>query len=468
MSDIDLKNLTIKSAHQHLKSKDFSCKELTGAYLKNIEKKNETLNAYLEVFDDLEVKASKIGENFASFSDNFLAGIPIAMKDNILINGKTASCSSKILSNYKATYDSTVTDRLKKAGALFLGRTNMDEFAMGSSTENSAFGPTKNPVDQSRVPGGSSGGSVAAVASDMALAALGSDTGGSIRQPAALCGVVGLKTTYGSVSRHGLIAMASSLDQIGPITKTVEDSEIIFNAISGHDPMDSTSASPELRRAAVTNKKRTMKLGLPKEFVQKGVDADVLENFNDIVSKLSKNGYEIVEIDMPTIKYSLAVYYVIMPAEVSTNLARFDGVKYGLHVDGDNLLADYLKSRGRGFGPEVRRRIILGTYILSSGYYDAYYKKATDVRRVIGREFAKVFNNQTGVDAVLMPTTTSPAFKIGEKVSDPLSMYLQDIFTVSANVVGIPGISVPSGEVLRDGTKLPIGFSASFSRRYFI
>jgi aspartyl-tRNA(Asn)/glutamyl-tRNA(Gln) amidotransferase subunit A len=315
----------------------------------------------------------------------------------------------------------------------------MDEFAMGGSTENSAFGPTKNPHDLSLVPGGSSGGSAAAVGGNLALCALGSDTGGSIRQPASLCGVVGLKPTYGTVSRYGLMAMASSLDQIGPIAKTVEDAEILFNAIRGEDTLDSTSTEGP---AYPTNGLEKKKIGVPEGFLSEGVDTEVLTNFYESVHKFRDYGYEIVNVDLSLLKYSLACYYVLMPAEASTNLARFDGVRYGSHTNGEDLLADYMKTRGEGFGPEVRRRIMLGTYVLSAGYYDAYYNKANDVRKLIKDAYKKVFDE---VDIVVTPTSPSPAWKIGEKINDPLQMYLEDIFTVPANLAGLPAISIPSG-----------------------
>ncbi len=458
MAKIDLKNLTIDKLASHMRAGDFSCREVVDAYLENIEKNNKNLNVYLEIFDDAQKIADGFDEKKRNKGANFLFGVPLAVKDNMAIKGKISSCGSKMLENYHSVYDSTVVRKLKSAGAIFLGRTNMDEFAMGSSTESSAFGPTKNPIDITRVPGGSSGGSAAAVAADMALAALGSDTGGSVRQPAALCGIVGLKTTYGSVSRYGLIAMGSSLDQIGPLTKTVKDAEIIFEIINGYDPLDSTSVPNGIRQESQKRKTKNKRIGVPREFVQDGIDKDILDNFNSVLKHLSDLDYEIVDVKIPTIKYSLAAYYIIMPAEVSSNLARFDGVKYGLHVDGDDLLADYFKTRKEGFGQEVRRRIILGTYILSSGYYDAYYQKAAEVRKLINADFNRIFNSQDGVCAIATPTAPSPAFKIGEKISNPLSMYLQDIFTVSANVAGIPGISVPSGFVKRDGVSLPVGF----------
>mgnify|MGYP001577910229 CR=1 FL=1 len=455
----DLKNLTIKKAGELLRNKQVSAVELTEYYLKNISEKNKDLNAYLEVFEDARKSAVEADARIVSLREmsprdtgSPLLGIPLAIKDNILIKGHIASASSKILENYKAVYDATVITKLKKAGAIFLGRTNMDEFAMGSSTENSAYGVTKNPIDTTRVPGGSSGGSAAAVASDMAIAGLGSETGGSVRQPASLCGLVGLKPTYGAVSRHGLMAMGSSLDQIGQFGKTVDDTEILFNAIKGKDSMDSTTREYPVNQMLPEK----MKIAIPRGFIGEGVGPEVIESFNATVKKLQAKGYEVNEVELPNIKYALAVYYVIMPAEVSTNLARFDGVRYGLHIDGDNLMEDYCKSRAKGFGPETRRRVMLGTYVLSAGYYDAYYKKAEEVRALIRSDFARLFDE--GYSAIITPTTTSPAFKIGEKANDPLSMYLEDIFTVSANVTGSPAISIPMGFAEREGEKLPLGF----------
>ncbi len=448
----DLTKLTLKEAREKLDKKEISSVELTGAYLENIKSKNDDLHAYLEVFDDVKEQAKKADEIISKGESHPLLGVPIALKDNILINERNVSSASKILENYRATYDSTVSKKLKENGVVFLGRTNMDEFAMGSSTENSAFGPTKNPLDITRVPGGSSGGSAASVSSEMSLFALGSDTGGSIRQPAAFCGVVGLKPTYGSVSRHGLMAMGSSLDVIGPLAKTVDDAEIIFNVISGYDTMDSTTLPDD--REKIKEKKK-YKIGVPRAFLEKGVDEDLLEEFENGLNMLKSAGHDVIDIELPTIEHSLSVYYIIMPAEVSSNLARFDGVRYGLHVDGKDRIDDYMQTRGKGFGHEVRRRILLGTYVLSSGYYDAYYGKAMQARNIIKRDVKKVFET---VDAIATPTTPSPAFKFGEKTSDPLTMYLEDIFTVSANIIGVPSISVPHGKVERDGVKLPVGF----------
>jgi aspartyl-tRNA(Asn)/glutamyl-tRNA(Gln) amidotransferase subunit A len=449
---IDLKNLTIKTAHDSLVKGDYSCVELAQAYLDNIKEKDGETHAYLEVFSDVLEQAGAADKRIKNKENvTLMTGIPIAIKDNILIKGRIASSASKMLENYHATYDATVIRKLKDAGAVFLGRTNMDEFAMGGSTENSAYGVTKNPHDLARVAGGSSGGSAAAVAADMALVALGSDTGGSIRQPASFCGIVGLKPTYGAVSRYGVMAMGSSFDQIGPFAKTVEDAKIVFDIISGYDEFDSTS----LLNSKFQIPNSVSKIGIPKEVMKvEGLDKEILKNFNEAVEKLKKLGYEIKEISMPNLVYSLAVYYTLIPAEVSSNMARFDGVRYGLHVDGANMVDDYFKSKQAGFGPEVKRRIILGTYILSSGYYDAYYNKANIVRDLIREDYKKAFME---VDIIITPTTPSPAFKIGEKINDPLALYLEDIFTVPANLAGVPAISIPSGFKEVNNNKLPLG-----------
>lgn len=446
---IDTEKLTIAGAREALDNKEYSAVELAEAFLGRI-KARAGLGAYLEVFDDVIEQAEAADEMIAAGKASTLTGIPFGIKDNILIKGKKVSAASKMLENYTATYDAGVITRLKKEGAVFLGRTNMDEFAMGASTENSAFGVTKNPHDESRVPGGSSGGSAAAVGGSLALAALGSDTGGSIRQPASLCGVVGLKPTYGSVSRSGLIAMGSSFDQIGPITHSVEDAELVFNVIRGNDPKDSTSAPDSFHKAV---SKKPKKIGVPRALLAEGVDSDVLENFEKTLKRLEVDGYEIVDIELPYAKFALAAYYIIIPAEVSTNLSRFDGVRYGLHHDGASVDDEYAKSRSEGFGPEVRRRILLGTHVLSAGYYDAYYNKAQALRALIRKDYEAALER---VDVIATPTSPIPAFKIGGK-SDPLSMYLLDIFTVTANLTGMPAISVPSGTVDRDGNALPVG-----------
>lgn len=457
---IDLKNLTIEKARLGLDNKEFSAVDLARAYLEEIEKKNKDLNAYLEVFDDVLEQAAEADKRITKGESCPLLGIPLAVKDVILIENRKVSGGSKILENYVASYDATVISKLKRQGAIILGRTNMDEFALGSSTENSAYGVTKNPYDLERVAGGTSGGSAAAVVSNMALAALGSDTGGSVRQPSALCGAVGLKPTYGSVSRYGLMAAASSFDCIGAIAKNVEDAEIIFEAIAGHDILDSTSLGEVESSEVVKSKADKLTIGVPWELVnQEGVNQEVKENFNGMVKNLENSGYKIKGIQLPN---CLSIFYIINFAEVSTNLARFDGVRYGAHKNGEDLWQDYLLTKGTGFGKETRRRVLLGTYVLSAGYYDAYYGQAEAARVALKKEFKKLF---TEVDLILTPTSPVPAWKIGEK-SDPLSMYLADIFTVTANIVGVPGISLPSGLVKVEGKNLPLGvqFMASHGR----
>ncbi|MFA5777902.1 MAG: Asp-tRNA(Asn)/Glu-tRNA(Gln) amidotransferase subunit GatA [Candidatus Paceibacterota bacterium] len=451
---IDLNTLTITEARKKLDAKEFSAVDLALAYLAEIEKKNSELNAYLEIYDDVLEQAKKADERIAKGETFPLLGIPLAIKDVILIEGRKAGVASKILENYTASYDATAIAKLKKQGAVFLGRTNTDEFAMGGSTENSAFGVTKNPNDLSRVAGGSSGGSVAAVAANLALGALGSDTGGSVREPASFCGIVGMKPTYGRVSRYGLIAMGSSLDCIGVIAKNVEDASIIFNAISGYDVLDSTSIDFNSFKEVSSENKNTLTIGVPWDLVNgDGVDQKVKENFEQAIEKFKILGFKIKDISLKNLDIALAIYYIIMPAEASTNLSRFDGVRYGLHKDGKNLLEDYLLTKGQGFGKEVRRRILLGTYVLSAGYYDAYYGKAQIAREGLRKEFTKAFQE---VDIIATPTVPFVAWKIGEK-SDPISVYLADIFTVTANIVGIPAISIPSGDSLVEGKKMPLG-----------
>ncbi|MFA6515405.1 MAG: Asp-tRNA(Asn)/Glu-tRNA(Gln) amidotransferase subunit GatA [Candidatus Paceibacterota bacterium] len=456
---IDLKNLTIKKAHESFLNGDFTVRQLVDEYLKVINEKNPTINAYLEIYKDIDEQIKNAEKMFTDGTATILTGIPIALKDIILFEGHIASASSKILENYVATYDSFVVEKFKKQGVIFLGRTNMDEFAMGSSTETSAYGVTRNPYDTSRVPGGSSGGSAAALAADMSLASLGTETCGSVRQPASFCGLVGLRTTYGSVSRSGVIAMGSSLDQVGPFGKNVNDVEILFDAMTGYDPKDSTSINDEMRLIKKDPIKK--RIGVPREFLSgEGIDKDVLKNFEESCDKLKKAGYEIVDVELPSIKYSLAVYYIIMPAEVSSNLARYDGIRYGLHEDGKNLYEVYTKSRGKGFGKEARRRILLGTYILSHGYYDAYYNTALKVRQIIKDELALFFKD---FDAFITPTAPSLPFKLGEKLNDPVSMYLSDIFSAPANLADIPAISIPSGKT-ENGLPFGIQITAPFLR----
>ncbi len=440
------KSFTIKDVRDGLAKGHFTAEEIFRKYSDKIKKENKKLNAYLSTFEKSPVLKK----------DSELCGIPCAIKDNMLISGTIATAGSKILENYISAYDATVVKKLREAGVSFLGKTNLDEFAMGTSTENSAFGPTKNPHDTSRIPGGSSGGSAAAVAADLCVFALGSDTGGSVRQPASMCGVVGLKPTYGRVSRHGLIAMASSLDQIGPLTKNVYDAALVLNTISGHDIFDLTTVSklvPDFTKN-LDKDIRGLKVGVPKEFFGKGLEAEVEERIRVGISKLESLGAEITEITLPNFEYALATYYIIVPSEVSSNLARFDGIRYGYSSNtAKNLIDTYFESRSDGLGPEPKRRIILGTYALSSGYYDAYYLKAQKVRALIKRDFDDAFKR---VDVVVGPTAPRTAFKIGEKVSDPLALYLEDIYTVPVNLTGLPGISVPCGKGSKSG--MPVGF----------
>ncbi len=452
---IDTTTLTIAAAARALKNKEFTARELTEAVLARAKEMNPGINAYAEIFEDALSQAEVADTMIAEGKGTMLTGIPLAIKDNILIEGRIASGGSKILEHYKATYDATVIRKLKAQGAVFLGRANMDEFAMGGSGENCAWGSIKNPLDVSRVPGGSSAGSAAAVAMGGAIASLGSDTGGSIRQPASFTGLVGLKPTYGAVSRYGLMAMASSLDQIGPFSRTTEDAEILYNAIAGHDTMDSTSISEDHALRSTVPQKEKLTIGIPEAFIaHDGLDADVRESFRATMKLLESAGHTVKTINIPSIAHALAVYYVIMPAEVSSNLARYDGIRYGFSKEAQKLMEVYTQSRGEGFGKEVRRRILLGTYVLSAGYYDAYYNKAVAVRNMITEEFARAFE---GVDVIATPTAPTPAFKLGEKNTDPLKMYLEDVFTVPANIAGIPGISVPAGTVERDGVPLPVG-----------
>lgn len=449
---IDLTKLTIEKVKQALKNKEYSAVELTKAYLAKIKEQDKEIRSYLTITEDLALMQANMADlMIADHKEQALTGIPCAIKDNIMIKGEKCTAGSKFLENYIAPYDATVIEKLKEQGAIILGKTNLDEFAMGSSCENSAFFPTKNPNDLERVPGGSSGGSAAAVAADLCVFALGSDTGGSIREPASFCGISGIKPTYGTVSRYGLIAYASSLDQIGPLAKNTEDCQIVFEAIRGKDKYDSTSIEQVSKKYEFDIKK--LKIGVPKEYFGQGLDPMIKKAVNQAIDFYKQNGAEIIEINLPYTDYALACYYIIAPAEASANLARFDGIRYSEIIEGDksdNLIQTYLQNRTAGFGKEVKKRIMLGTYTLSAGYYDAYYKKALKVRTLIKKDFEEAFKK---VDIILGPTSPLLPFKIGEKTQDPLAMYLADIYTVSLNLAGLPGMSIPCGY---EG-KLPIG-----------
>lgn len=453
-----LNELTITQASASLKKKEFSVTELVASCIAAIEEKDPEVHAYLDIFDDALAHAKRADTMLHDSHEPLgpLFGIPLAIKDNILIKGKRATAGSKILEHYVAPYDATVITKLKNAGAIFLGKTNLDEFAMGSSTENSAFGATKNPHDVSRVPGGSSGGSAAAVASHLCLAALGSDTGGSIRQPASFCGIVGMKPTYGAVSRHGLIAMSSSLDQIGPMTKSVEDASLLFHAIAGEDALDSTSLNHAWdEKSALPKTLKDVRVGVPKEYFAAGLDAQVKQAIESGLAKIEHAGARIKEISLPHSSQALPAYYIIAPSEISSNMARFDGIRYGLHAKNAKTLLDtYRHSRAHGLGAEVKRRILIGTYALSAGYYDAYYVKAQKVRRLIRNDFEQAFEK---VEFIISPTTPTPAFALGERTKDPLEMYLADMYTVAANLAGIPALSLPAGSLIQEGKKLPVG-----------
>jgi aspartyl-tRNA(Asn)/glutamyl-tRNA(Gln) amidotransferase subunit A len=453
-----LNQLTISELAAKLASREISAREITQSCLDQIARVDGKIHAFISHDSADALAQADAADKLFSHGDRDasrpLLGIPVAIKDVLAVKNQPLNCGSKILGKFISPYDATVIEKLKAAGAIIFGRCNMDEFAMGSSTENSAFGVTRNPWDTTRIPGGSSGGSAAAVAADECIASLGTDTGGSIRQPAALCGCVGLKPTYGRVSRYGLVAFASSLDQIGPLTKDVRDSATMLEVLSGVDPRDSTSVSQSAPNytAALDGKIKGLKLGLPKEYMIGGLDAEVKAAVDAAVKKFTELGAEIVEISLPHTDYAAATYYIIAPAEASANLARFDGIRYGARVDGADPIELYSKTRGAGFGAEVKRRIILGTYVLSSGYYDAYYLRAQKVRTLIRNDFLKAFEK---VDVIVTPTTPTAAFKIGEKSDDPLQMYLSDIFTISCNLTGICGISVPCG--FTQNPKLPIG-----------
>lgn len=446
--------MNFKNVRLKLENKETSFENLVKQYLDKIEK-GVQLNAF--IFVDKEaalIKAAEIDKKLENGTAGKLAGLVLAVKDNMAIKDSQVTCGSKILENFVSPYNATAIEKLLAEDALIIGKTNMDEFAMGSSNENSYFGPVKNPVDNSRVPGGSSGGSCTAVAAEMAMAALGSDTGGSIRQPASFCGVVGLKPTYGRVSRYGLVAFASSFDQIGPITNTVYDAAILLEVIAGHDKKDSTSAPvtvPKFSKALDGNIKG-LKIGLPKEYFSAGLDSEIRESIENVVKVFKENGAEILEVSLPNTEYGIAAYYILTTAEASSNLSRYDGARYGYRAENVESLEDmYVRSRSEGFGNEVKRRIMLGTYVLSSGYYDAYYRKGQQVRTLIKNDFEEAFKQ---CDCLITPTTPSTAFKMDEKTDDPLAMYLSDVYTVSVNLAGLPGMSLPCGF---DSNNLPIG-----------
>ena len=444
---MNLYGLTIHEAHDLLRKKEVSSEELTRAVLARIDAVDDRVGAYLTIDAEQALEQARHADRLIATGDSGpLAGIPIALKDLICTRGVRTTCASRILENFVPPYDAFVIRKLRQAGAVFVGKLNMDEFAMGSSTENSGFKLTHNPWGLNRIPGGSSGGSAAAVAADMCLAALGSDTGGSIRQPASHCGVVGLKPTYGRVSRFGLVAFASSLDQIGPLAKDVTDSALLLNTIAGYDPDDSTSVPRDVPdyAASLGQSLKGLKVGLPQEYYgMEGLDPEVSAAVEEATRTIESLGAERVPVSLPNTRYVVAVYYVIAPSEASSNLARYDGVKYGYRdKESSDLIDMYRRTRSKGFGAEVQRRIIIGTYCLSAGYYDAYFGKASQVRTLIMEDFKRAFEQ---CDVILTPVAPTPAFKIGEKVNDPLTMYLSDIFTLSANLAGIPGISVPCG-----------------------
>lgn len=450
----------IRDLHDKLLNGEVTAQKLAEDSFDMIEQKDNELHAFLTVTKELALEqAQKVDEKIKKGEKiDLLAGLPCALKDNICVTGVRTTAASKILENYIAPYDATVAQRVSENGAVLIGKTNLDEFACGGSTENSAFGPSKNPLDTSRVPGGSSGGSVVAVASDEVVWALGTDTGGSVRQPSSFCGTVGLKPTYGRVSRYGVIAMGSSLDQVGPVTNTVEDAAIVLSRIAGGDKNDATSAksSDKPYEDYCIGDLKGAKIGIPQEYLGEGLDDGVKEVFMDAVKKYKELGAEIIDVSLPHTEYALATYYIIMPSELSSNLARFDGIRYNAidEIKIKTVLEQYLETRGKGFGPEIKRRVMLGTYALSAGYYDAYYKKAQKVRALIRKDFEDVFEK---VDYIFTPTTPEVAFKFGEKASDPLKMYLSDIYTVTANLAGVPALSLPIGSVNIDNADLPVG-----------
>jgi aspartyl-tRNA(Asn)/glutamyl-tRNA(Gln) amidotransferase subunit A len=451
---LEFYSLGISELAEMLGRGDVSCRDILDSVYKRIDSVEDKVRAYIILTREEAYRNAEIADELiASGRQSPLSGIPIAIKDNICTKGIPTTCASKSLKNFVPPYESTVTTRLREQGYVLPGKTNLDEFAMGSSTENSGFHTTRNPWDNERAPGGSSGGSAAAVAADECIAALGSDTGGSIRQPASFCGVVGLKPTYGRVSRYGLVAFASSLDQIGPVTKNVRDAALLLNVISGMDRHDSTSAPVEVPdfNAFTGMDVKGLRIGIPREYFIEGLDPEVDRLVKDAVKQFESLGAVPVEVSLPHTGYAVAAYYILATSEASSNLARYDGVKYGFRAEGKDLLDMYMKTRAQGFGAEVKRRIMLGTYTLSSGYYDAYYKKAQQVRTLIKTDFENVFRD---ADMILTPTSPTPAFRLGEKKDDPLQMYLADIFTISVNLAGVPGISVPCGFTSKG---LPVG-----------
>jgi aspartyl-tRNA(Asn)/glutamyl-tRNA(Gln) amidotransferase subunit A len=461
---VNLNELTATEIAAGVSSKKFSAKDVAQAALDAIKKTNKELNAYISVLEEsAQAQAQAIDKKIAAGQAvGRLAGVPIAIKDNMMVRGAKTTCASKILGDYIAPYEATAVERLRNDGAVFVGKTNMDEFAMGSSTEFSAFGPARNPWDKERIPGGSSGGSAVTVAARTVPVSLGSDTGGSIRQPASLCGILGMKPTYGRVSRYGLVAFASSLDQIGPFTHSPDDMALIMSVISGKDGNDSTSVDNPVPDYSAELKKdiKGLKIGIPKEYFIKGIDPEVEKATRAAAEVLKKMGAELVDMSLPNSDMALPVYYILAPSEASSNLARFDGMRYGFrNKNAANLIEQYGLNRHDGFGAEVKRRILIGTYALSSGYYDAFYSKAQKVRTLIKNDFVEAFKK---VDVILTPVAPTPAFKIGEKTDDPLTMYLSDIFTIPCNLAGVPGISVPGGF---SSGKLPIGIQ--FLGNYF-
>ncbi len=454
---------TIGTIRAALAAKRISARELAQDYLARIAKENPRLNAFLALSPDRAYAQADRVDSLIARGESLppLAGVPMAIKDVISTRGVTTTCGSRILENYVPPYDATAVERLESAGAVLLGKTNCDEFAMGSSNENSAYGPVRNPVALDRVPGGSSGGSAAAVAAGLAVAALGTDTGGSIRQPGAFCGIPAMMPTYGRVSRYGLIAFASSLDRIGPFATNVRDTATVMEVIAGRDAHDSTSAAVPVADYGATLEKPIagIRIGIPREYFGPGMDPSVRQNVEAAIGTLEKQGCKLVELQMPHTAYAIAVYYIIATAEASSNLARYDGVRYGLRVPAGTLMEMYRKTRGTGFGPEVKRRIMLGTYVLSAGYYDAYYRKGQQVRALIAQDFREAFEK---VDAIVTPTSPVPAFPLGERTEDPLAMYLADIYTVTGSLAGVPGISVPCGNTPEG---LPVGLQI-FGRHY--